>query len=59
MILGDVLRKLDDPQVVAAALMQFTDPDLIAKAEKKGGGSWRDAWRIRFRFRQALLQRSE
>jgi hypothetical protein len=35
MILGDVLRKLDDPSVVAAALMQFADPGLIAQAEKK------------------------
>src|SRR5208337_3649436 len=35
MILGDILRQFDDPSIVAAALMQFGDIGLMARAETR------------------------
>jgi len=35
MILSDVLRQFDDPSVVVAAVMQFGDLSLLARAETK------------------------
>lgn len=35
MILGDILRRFDDPSVVALALIHFGDLSLLAQAEKK------------------------